>query len=123
MIDTLGMDNGRSLDVDINHKSAGLICRASAGDDEVESDHDLGTIAEVAEPELKRPPMYKVILLNDDYTPMEFVVHILESFFSMNREKATQIMLVVHSEGSAVVGISPEILRKPNQQVNNYAQE
>ena len=80
MIDTLGKDNGRSLDVDINHKSAGLICRASAGDDEVEGEHDLGTIAEVAEPELKRPPMYKVILLNDDYTPMEFVVHILESF-------------------------------------------
>ena len=87
MIATLGTDNGRSLDVDINHKSAGLICRASAGDDGVEGDHDLGTIAEVAEPELKRPPMYKVILLNDDYTPMEFVVHILESFFSMNRKR------------------------------------
>ena len=81
--------------------------QANAGDDEADSDHDLGTIAEIAEPELKRPPMYKVILLNDDYTPMEFVVHILESFFSMNREKATQIMLVVHSEGSAVVGIFP----------------
>jgi len=124
MIDTLGKDNGRSLDVDINHKSAGLICRASAGDDEVEGDHDLGTIAEVAEPELKRPPMYKVILLNDDYTPMEFVVHILESFFSMNREKATQIMLVVHSEGSAVVGIFPrDIAETKSEQVNNYAQE
>ena len=124
MIDTLGADNGRILDVDINHKSAGLICRASAGDDEVEGDHDLGTIAEVAEPELKRPPMYKVILLNDDYTPMEFVVHILESFFSMNREKATQIMLVVHSEGSAVVGIFPrDIAETKSEQVNNYAQE
>ncbi|HCD28199.1 MAG TPA: ATP-dependent Clp protease adapter ClpS, partial [Gammaproteobacteria bacterium] len=54
-----------------------------------------------SKPELKRPPMYKVILLNDDYTPMEFVVHILQSFFSMTIEKATQIMLVVHTEGAA----------------------
>ena len=58
--------------MDINHKSAGLIRRASAGDDGLEGDRDLGTIAEVAEPELKRPPMYKVILLNDDYTPVSY---------------------------------------------------
>ena len=98
--------------------------QANAGDDGVEGDHDLGTVAEIAEPELKRPPMYKVILLNDDYTPMEFVVHILESCFSMNREKATQIMLVVHSEGSAVVGIFPrDIAETKSEQVNTYAQE
>jgi len=98
--------------------------QANAGDDEPYGDHDLGTIAEIAEPELKRPPMYKVILLNDDYTPMEFVVHILESFFSMNREKATQIMLVVHSEGSSVVGIFPrDIAETKSEQVNTYAQE
>ena len=98
--------------------------QANAGDDEPEGEHDLGTIAEIAEPELKRPPMYKVVLLNDDYTPMEFVVHILESFFSMNREKATQIMLVVHSEGSAVVGIFPrDIAETKSEQVNTYAQE
>ena len=59
--------------------------QANAGDDEQDGDHDLGTIAEIAEPELKRPPMYKVILLNDDYTPMEFVVHILESFLDESR--------------------------------------
>ena len=94
--------------------------QANAGDDEPEGDHDLGTIAEIAEPELKRPPMYKVILLNDDYTPMEFVVHILESFFSMNRKP--QIMLVVHSEGSAVVGIFPrDIAETKSEQVNTYA--
>ena len=98
--------------------------QANAGDDEQDVDHDLGTIADIAEPELKRPPMYKVILLNDDYAPMEFVVHILESFFSMNREKATQIMLVVHSEGSAVVGIFPrDIAETKSEQVNTYAQE
>ena len=98
--------------------------QANAADDEAEGENDLGTIAEIVEPELKRPPMYKVILLNDDYTPMEFVVHILESFFSMNREKATQIMLVVHSEGSAVVGIFPrDIAETKSEQVNTYAQE
>jgi ATP-dependent Clp protease adaptor protein ClpS len=68
--------------------------------------------------------MYKVLLLNDDYTPMEFVVNILENFFSMQREKATQIMLVVHSEGKAVVGIYPrDIAETKSEQVNLYAQE
>ena len=70
-------------------------------------DQDGGLLTETSKPELKRPPMYKVILMNDDYTPMEFVIHILENFFSMEREKATQIMLKVHTEGSAVVGIYP----------------
>ena len=77
-----------------------------------------------AEPTLKRPPMYKVILLNDDYTPMEFVVHILERFFAMNREKATQVMLAVHTQGSAVVGIFPrDVAETKSEQVNRYAQE
>ena len=58
----------------------------------------IGDLAvEEAKPALKQPSMYKVMLLNDDFTPMEFVVEILEVFFSMNREKATQIMLVVHT--------------------------
>jgi ATP-dependent Clp protease adaptor protein ClpS len=79
---------------------------------------------ETAKPKVKRPPMYKVILLNDDYTPMEFVVHILELFFNMNREKATQIMLTVHTSGSAVVGIFPrDIAESKAQQVNEYARE
>jgi ATP-dependent Clp protease adaptor protein ClpS len=77
-----------------------------------------------AKPTLKRPPMYKVILLNDDYTPMEFVVHILERFFGMNREKATQVMLAVHTQGSAVVGIFPrDVAETKSEQVNRYAQE
>ena len=68
--------------------------------------------------------MYKVILVNDDYTPMEFVVHTLELFFSMDREKATQIMLAVHTQGSAVVGIfSRDIAETKSDQVNQYAQE
>ena len=73
---------------------------------------------------LKRPPMYAVVLLNDDYTPMEFVVHVLEVFFGMNREKATQVMLAVHTQGRAVVGIFPrDIAETKSEQVNQYARE
>ena len=83
-----------------------------------------GMLTELSKPELKRPPMYKVILMNDDYTPMEFVIHILENFFSLEREKVTQIMLKVHTEGSAVVGIFPkDIAETKSEQVNNYSQE
>jgi ATP-dependent Clp protease adaptor protein ClpS len=99
---------------------------ASADDYEggTAGDPDIGLATAEAKPELKRPPMYKVLLLNDDYTPMEFVVHILENFFAMSREKATQIMLVVHSEGKAVVGIFPrDIAETKSEQVNLYAQE
>jgi ATP-dependent Clp protease adaptor protein ClpS len=64
------------------------------------------------------------LLVNDDYTPMEFVVHVLERFFAMNREKATQIMLTVHTAGSAVVGIFPrDIAETKSEQVNLYSQE
>ena len=91
---------------------------------EGDPDQDSGVATETAKPKLKRPPLYKVILLNDDYTPMEFVVHVLEIFFAMNREKATQIMLTVHTQGSAVVGIFPrDIAETKSEQVNQYAQE
>jgi ATP-dependent Clp protease adaptor protein ClpS len=101
------------------------ISRAGDGDEpEIGEDHDIGLVTEEADPDLMRPKMYKVMLLNDDYTPMEFVVHILEVFFGMNREKATQIMLVVHTEGAAVVGIFPrDIAETKSEQVNQYAQE
>ena len=99
----------------------GLIVRMQ-GDDETERESGVATATQ--KPELKRPPMYKVILLNDDYTPMEFVVHILEKFFSMDREKATQIMLKVHTEGAAVVAIYPrDIAETKSEQVNLYSQE
>ena len=80
----------------------------------------------VAEPEAKtkRPPMYKVILLNDDYTPMDFVVEILEVFFNLNRELATKVMLAVHTEGRAVCGIyTRDIAETKAAQVNQYARE
>ena len=55
-----------------------------------------------AKPKTKKPAMYKVLMLNDDYTPMEFVVHILERFFSKNRQEATRIMLHVHRRGVGI---------------------
>lgn len=99
-------------------------CRLQAGEGDSEQQGDVGVVVEASKPELKKPPMFKVVLLNDDYTPMEFVIHILEKFFGMNREKATQIMLVVHTEGAAVVGIFPrDIAETKSEQVNLYAQE
>ena len=75
-------------------------------------------------PKLKRPPLYKVLLLNDDYTPMEFVVLILERFFSMSREKATQIMLNVHTQGVGVCGVySRDVAETKVAQVNDFAKE
>lgn len=56
-------------------------------------------------PKTKKPSMYKVLMLNDDYTPMEFVVHVLERFFSKSRDEATQIMLHVHQRGVGVCGV------------------
>jgi len=83
-----------------------------------------GLVTAVVRPKLKKPEMYKIILLNDDYTPMEFVVHVLEVFFGMAREKAIQIMLAVHTTGKAVCGIYPkDIAETKSVQMNNYAQQ
>lgn len=79
---------------------------------------------ETARPKLKRPPLYRVIMLNDDYTPMEFVVEVLEMYFGMDREKATQVMLTVHTKGRAVCGIySRDVAETKAAQVNEYARE
>jgi ATP-dependent Clp protease adaptor protein ClpS len=77
-----------------------------------------------AQPKLKKPPLYKVVLLNDDYTPMEFVVEVLETFFVMSREKATQIMLHVHTQGKGVCGVfSREIAETKVAQVNEFSRQ
>ncbi len=65
-----------------------------------------GVVTET-KPKTKRPAMYKVLILNDDYTPMEFVVHVLERFFHKNREQATEVMLHVHRHGVGVCGVFP----------------
>ncbi|BBM03699.1 ATP-dependent Clp protease adapter protein ClpS [Microbulbifer sp. GL-2] len=90
--------------------------------DQEDSEGDLAL--EEAPPQLKRPPMYKVIMLNDDYTPMDFVVETLELFFSVNRERATQLMLQVHTRGKAVCGVyTRDIAETKAAQVNQFAQE
>ena len=101
-----------------------LKIRLSENDRASDQDRDIGVVEAPDKPKLKRPSMYKVIMLNDDYTPMEFVTHVLEGFFDMPREKATQIMLVVHTTVSAVCGIYPkDIAESKSEQVNRYAQE
>jgi ATP-dependent Clp protease adaptor protein ClpS len=73
-------------------------------------------------PKTARPPMYKVMLLNDDYTPMEFVVHVLERFFGLNHAQAFDIMLTVHKRGLAVVGVfSAEVAETKVAQVMDFA--
>ena len=66
--------------------------------------HKDDSVLEAKKAKVKLPPMYKVLLLNDDYTPMDFVVVVLQTVFAMNREKATQVMLQVHREGMGVCG-------------------
>jgi ATP-dependent Clp protease adaptor protein ClpS len=86
--------------------------------------HDDGTAVKEAPPELKRPPLYRVILLNDDYTPMEFVVGVLESVFGLDRNSATRIMLEVHHQGKGVCGVyTYEIAETKVAQVTGLAQQ
>lgn len=83
---------------------------------------DVG-IALQTRPRTKRPPLYKVLILNDDYTPMEFVVHVLERFFGLSHAQAFELMLTVHKKGVAVVGVySYEIAETKVAQVMEFAQ-
>lgn len=85
-------------------------------------DHDLAV--KEAEPKLKRPPLYRVILINDDYTPMEFVVEVLETIFGMGRSQATRVMLEVHTKGKGICGtFSYEIAETKVAQVSSIAQQ
>ena len=98
-----------------------LVAQSPGGPDS--DDHfDRGIATSADKPRLARPPMYKVLLLNDDYTPMEFVVGILVEFFTMPLEKATQIMLKVHTEGRAVCGVySRDVAETKANQVNQFS--
>ena len=93
-----------------------------ARDTQEKNDDDL--LVKEAKPKLKRPPLYKVFLLNDDFTPMEFVVEILKVFFGMDEEKATQVMLHVHTRGMGVCGVySKDIAESKVRQVNDFSRE
>ena len=92
--------------------------------DKIQHWHEEGVALREAQPKLKRPPMYKVVLNNDDYTPMDFVVHILEIFFAQARENAIRIMLEVHTRGRCICGIfTYEIAETRVSQVNSYSRE
>lgn len=93
----------------------------SAGDSGGEERRQTGVMLK-ARPKTKKPSMYKVLILNDDYTPMEFVVHILERFFNKNRQEATDIMLHVHRRGVGVCGIfTYEVAETKVAQVMDFA--
>jgi len=100
------------------HHSTWILANGPGQED---GDGDASVILETR-PKTKRPPLYKVLLLNDDYTPMEFVVHVLERFFGMNHAQAFEVMLTVHKKGVAVVGVfSHEIAETKVAQVMDFA--
>lgn len=97
---------------------------SASSDDEFHTGNNSHAVVEKVRPRLRKPPMYRVVMLNDDFTPMEFVVEVLESYFAMNREQATRVMLRVHTEGKAVCGLyTRDIAETKANQVNQYARE
>lgn len=94
------------------------------GPTDAERDSHHGTVVEEAKPKLKKPQLFRVVLLNDDYTPMEFVVEVLEQFFSMDRERAVRVMLKVHTEGRGVCGVfTREVAETKAAQVTQHARD
>jgi ATP-dependent Clp protease adaptor protein ClpS len=94
----------------------------STGDHHEDQDH--GVAIAPVKPELKRPALYKVIMLNDDFTPMDFVIEVLTRYFMMDMEKAAQIMLAVHTQGSAPCGVyTKDIAETKAAYVIAYAKE
>lgn len=96
-----------------------------AGSDNGDAEHhdQEGDIAvQTAPPQFKKPPLYNAVLLNDDYTPMDFVIEILQQYFALNLDQATEVMLTVHYEGKGIAGVYPrDIAETKANQVNNYA--
>lgn len=91
--------------------------------DELTHDSEGVTVVERVREETKPPPLYKVVMFNDDYTPMEFVVIVLQEFFGMDWEKANRVMLTIHTVGQSVVGIYPrDIAESKCDQVNKFSQ-
>ncbi len=87
-----------------------------------ESHSDHGVLLEPARPEVAPPPFYQVMLLNDDYTPMDFVVDVLQQFFNLDLDRATQVMLHVHTRGRGICGVfTREVAETKVAQVNEYA--
>ncbi|MEQ1712945.1 MAG: ATP-dependent Clp protease adapter ClpS [Hyphomicrobium sp.] len=93
------------------------------GDGEGDEDGRTGLVTKTR-PKTKKPSLYRVLILNDDYTPMEFVVHVLEKYFSKGREEATRIMLHVHHKGSGICGVfTYEVAETKVTQVMDFARQ
>ena len=82
------------IDIKLNSKSEDFESNSSS-------------LVELEEPKLKKPSLYRVILLNDDYTPMEFVIYVLQTIFKKSYEEAKKVMLLVHNEGKGICGVYP----------------
>lgn len=92
--------------------------------DDTDHQGDSGLAVQESRPDVKEPKLYKVILLNDDFTPMEFVVDVLKLFFGLDQETATRIMLNVHTKGKGVCGVyTRDIAETKVAQVNQFARE
>ena len=99
-----------------------LLSIQMTNDDDMMNNGDTAVVEQIAKPQLKKPSFYQVIVLNDDYTPMDFVVEVLEDFFTMTIEQATQVMLTIHHQGQAVAGTYPkDIAETKAQQVIDFA--
>lgn len=86
-------------------------------------DNETGVVTKT-KPKTAKPPLYKVLLLNDDYTPMEFVVHILERYFAIDNQTSVEIMMTVHKKGAAIVGVfSHDIAETKVAQVMDLARK
>jgi ATP-dependent Clp protease adaptor protein ClpS len=109
----------------IIRSASSVIPRAKMSENGRRGEDEPGTgVVVKAKPKTKKPSMYKVLMLNDDYTPMEFVVHILERFFNKNRQEATRIMLHVHRRGVGVCGVyTYEVAETKVTQVMDFARQ
>ena len=107
-------------DLDLN-----IVPTITMGEDKDNKDDEVeGNVKLAVKPKTKTPPLYRVLMMNDDYTPMEFVIEVLEKFFQKNREEATQIMLHVHQRGVGVCGIyAYDLAETKAMQVMNYARK
>lgn len=107
-----------------NHNKNNQLNCMAVDDNDTHHQGDLQENLDVmtAPPKLKQPPFYAVVLFNDDYTPMEFVIEILQVYFALDLDRATEVMLTVHYRGKGVAGSYPrDIAETKAQQVNNYA--
>lgn len=106
----------------LSHRSTGLTAFPDKMSDGPKGPGQDTSVLTKTKTKTERPPLYKVMLLNDDFTPMEFVVHVLERFFGLNHAQAFEIMLTVHKKGLAVVGVfSAEVAETKVAQVMDFA--